>query len=335
VEIFIDGISFPKSTQYDNQYLTQLSEEGILLKTARNAYETTDVDVYPDLLPRSKRTIDHALDCYKSELLYHCETKREAPFSYAIYLFSTLKRISDMPDPKSDNVDVSKKRKTTKKEKSSDCPNIGLGETVPNITRSSDLNNHCDDCSKVKTGEVLNLRLNDKPAQRALALKSFEETAVNDQDQTAPCQGQNEKPNGSKKGFTKTRQRTTVSKKYTEADFAFAEDWVAMAKRNSVWSEKTNMSRFNVEKFAEAIAKMRRLYDLNDLGIEALIDFIDNDEFWRTNALSPVNLFKRSNNGLTKIENILTRMKRVYTKKEKFSKAVQAVENKSWDNPFD
>lgn len=86
-----------------------------------------------------------------------------------------------------------------------------------------------------------------------------------------------------------------------------AAQWWELAKIEMHW--KSESGEWSLQGFARSIAKIGRATDLNPVGLKALIDFIENDDFWRKNAISPNGLLTKSKNGNRKVDNILARMK--------------------------
>ena len=98
-----------------------------------------------------------------------------------------------------------------------------------------------------------------------------------------------------------------VIKKYTAIDFSLASRWLDFAKEVMSW--KKAPSSWNAENWANDLAKIRRVTDINDEGLIALFEFIKNDDFWMKNAMSPATLLKKGKNDLRKIDNILLKMR--------------------------
>lgn len=84
-----------------------------------------------------------------------------------------------------------------------------------------------------------------------------------------------------------------------QASTPLAERWLQFA------FEKTPGGKFKLESFESAIEDVCTQAHLTIPELEALFDFIQADDFWRPNAISPVGLLKISkSNGLRKIDNI-------------------------------
>jgi len=306
MNLFIDGISF-KGTRFDVEYMTRLAQDGLILKTDRNSFETFDCSDITSSLLSSDASIETKLktcvEKYTEEIKHH-SCLGEIPFTYALYLFSVI---------------CNPKLKDEVKERT----NKIFKKVVLTNVRTRPVE---DTARLAQSGETCFDGLHEAPRDHV---------RINDRATSLDCQANSEKPNPSGKTFTKTRQRRIKKEKYTEIDLSNAEKWREMALKHCSWSDPVKTKRFNVLRFAEAISKIKKDCNMTDSGIEALIDFIDGDEFWKSNALSPINLFKKSKNDLRKIDNILLAMKKRYNKNEKFARAANAVANRSWDNPFE
>ena len=119
-----------------------------------------------------------------------------------------------------------------------------------------------------------------------------------------------------------------------------SKQWLSFAK------SKSPNGRFTEIAFAEAINKMRLKFHLTEQQIEFMLNWIRNDDFWCTNALSPVSLLKKSKScpEITKLEQVINRIKaRKKTEKEKlydaamkFDADLKAEENTiDLDQPLD
>jgi hypothetical protein len=97
------------------------------------------------------------------------------------------------------------------------------------------------------------------------------------------------------------------SKKYTDDDLEIGRAWLKYATREMSWTKP--QPSWTEEKFAADIAKVRKATDLNQEGFFALLNFIENDDFWVKNAWSPAGLLKNGANDVRKVDTILGRMK--------------------------
>lgn len=96
--------------------------------------------------------------------------------------------------------------------------------------------------------------------------------------------------------------------KFSDEDSEIAIIWLKFAIQEMTWTKPPSF--WNEENFAKEIAKIRKAVDLNQLGFKKLLEFIENDDFWCKNALSPAGMLKISRNtGLRKIDTILGQMK--------------------------
>ncbi len=103
-------------------------------------------------------------------------------------------------------------------------------------------------------------------------------------------------------------QKKTKPKKAIDPEILpIASDWLKFALEEQPWRRES--AAFNVEAFAEALAKVARATSLNPTGLRSVLDFIENDEFWRKVAISPNGLLTMGKNGSRKIDNILIKMK--------------------------
>ena len=111
-----------------------------------------------------------------------------------------------------------------------------------------------------------------------------------------------------------TKSPDEFHKKCSPFDIGMAEKWIEFAKAHS------KNGRFKLPQFAEAIMRMRTKFELTEEQIGFMLNWIRQDEFWCTNALSPVSLLKKSKScpEITKLEQVINRIKsRKKTEKEK------------------
>lgn len=87
----------------------------------------------------------------------------------------------------------------------------------------------------------------------------------------------------------------------TGFDRQMADKWMAFSK------EQIPTGRFNLLQFQVAIARMRHDFNLDQEKIEQLLEWIRHDDFWSTNAISPMESLRRKN-GICKLERILVAM---------------------------
>jgi hypothetical protein len=109
----------------------------------------------------------------------------------------------------------------------------------------------------------------------------------------------------------------------TDFDVQTAECWLTYA------TSTTPHGRFNLEKFTEAITKMRINFDMTPEQITYMLDWVQNDDFWRPNAISPVNLLKpsKSNPELRKLDHVIKAIRfRKKTHTEQVMDALERVE---------
>ncbi len=87
---------------------------------------------------------------------------------------------------------------------------------------------------------------------------------------------------------------------------SIAQKWLDHSLEAMPWAEAPKA--WNAEHFAKGISIIRKAINLNSDGLEALIGFIAQDDFWGSVALSPQALMGKSKNGLRKIDNLLKAM---------------------------
>ena len=74
---------------------------------------------------------------------------------------------------------------------------------------------------------------------------------------------------------------------------------------NMCITSDTNKKYNNLESWANEVRKLREIDKRPENEIKAVIEFIYLDSFWQENAVSLASIRKKSNNGLTKYDNIL------------------------------
>lgn len=96
--------------------------------------------------------------------------------------------------------------------------------------------------------------------------------------------------------------------KYSIEEMNLANDWLAYAKDGMPWKKAPRS--WSPDSFASALIKVRKAITTNDQGMRLVFDFVRNDSFWASVALSPHTLLNKSNsNGNRKIDNILISMR--------------------------
>ena len=111
--------------------------------------------------------------------------------------------------------------------------------------------------------------------------------------------------------------------KYNEHDLQLASEWLQFSKELMPW-KKAPIS-WTPERWADDLAKVKRVTDINDSGLNELFKFIKGDDFWCKNTLSPNTLLKKGSNGNRKIDNILLKMRPTGDIKRK--RVQQAIED--------
>ncbi len=106
---------------------------------------------------------------------------------------------------------------------------------------------------------------------------------------------------------TKAARATPPAEPLYPEDIATGAQWYAMALEETPWRQ--GKPDFTPERYAEGVAKLRRTMGMAPDGPSEILRFVRDDAFWRTNALSPAALLKKSKNGMKKVENIIVRMK--------------------------
>ncbi len=91
--------------------------------------------------------------------------------------------------------------------------------------------------------------------------------------------------------------------------------------------------RYSPEKFAEGIEELRAKKDIHADGVRRILKWIENDDFWCDNALSPNNLLTSRKGGLRKIDTILNKMQPPRDK-QKEACAKYAKEGQPMFDPF-
>src|SRR5690606_4849845 len=95
----------------------------------------------------------------------------------------------------------------------------------------------------------------------------------------------------------------------SDADLLLASDWSEFARSKKVTPD--------AQKYADAIRKTRTSMGLSESEMREIFHFVEHDEFWCQNAISPAGLLVRSkNNALRKIENIRVSMTKAKPKKQ-------------------
>lgn len=98
--------------------------------------------------------------------------------------------------------------------------------------------------------------------------------------------------------------------KFSEAEIAAARRWAKITESETPWLA----DKIDYGEYADAIAKIKRHIKIGDEAMDYLIGFIERDQFWRRNAISPKSVFKKNTAGVYKIDNIVIAMKSTDTR---------------------
>lgn len=85
--------------------------------------------------------------------------------------------------------------------------------------------------------------------------------------------------------------------------------------------------RLTVETYYRDLMKAKKYAGMSSEQIEAMFQWIKQDDFWRDHAIAPKSLLTESKNGMKKLDNILTRMRNSIIRENPFLE-------ENWENPF-
>lgn len=96
------------------------------------------------------------------------------------------------------------------------------------------------------------------------------------------------------------------------------------------WADYTSANwphiEVNVAKWSESIAKVRSRKGLNHKEMEGIFDFARKDDFWNDKIQSPCSLLRVGKNDLSKVDNILSAIKRKHFKYEPALEHMRAID---------
>jgi hypothetical protein len=113
---------------------------------------------------------------------------------------------------------------------------------------------------------------------------------------------------------------------FEEDVWQLAQDWFGWIQKQLPYRVK----KLSAENFAEGIARIMKHTNLNIVGMREVFNFIRKDDFYKTLHLQPVGLLTTSKNGLTKIENILLKLKSKMSNDNPW----EVIDSGEWENPF-
>ena len=132
---------------------------------------------------------------------------------------------------------------------------------------------------------------------------------------------------------TLTKKDTdTLHKKCIWFDEQMGGAWLNFAKAQSP------AGRFNKNKFAEAIMRMRTKFSMTEDQIAYMLTWIKSDQFWAKIAISPASLLKpsKSNPDITKLEQVIISIKsRKKSKSERVMDSILRTETEVGYNPLE
>jgi hypothetical protein len=105
----------------------------------------------------------------------------------------------------------------------------------------------------------------------------------------------------------------------TPFDRRVSENWFNWAKT------ECPHGKFKMDQFTLALTKMRVNFSLNENQINFILEFVQKDEFWGKNAISPASLLKASKSmpDITKLEQVINSLK--HRKKSSSEKAIETA----------
>ena len=140
---------------------------------------------------------------------------------------------------------------------------------------------------------------------------------------------------------TDEKKKRVLKKTATDEDYALSKKWAEYTSEN--WPN----IKADIDKWAEAIAKIKRVVDVREDGkiikmthrhVEGILHFIQKDSFWKNFPQKPTTLLSKSrNNDLRRIDNIITSIKKTHGQTENvlnYARAVDRGEIKPIDEEF-
>ena len=107
-----------------------------------------------------------------------------------------------------------------------------------------------------------------------------------------------------------TRKKTTKTEviDLTDEELELGRKWLEMAV--SEMPHRASDPKWHAAEFGTELKKVGQAVGLDHAGMLKVFHYVSADAFWRPNACSPKGLLVVNKNGVRKIDNILTRMKR-------------------------
>jgi hypothetical protein len=117
--------------------------------------------------------------------------------------------------------------------------------------------------------------------------------------------------NPCEKNTEKTRKRYVKKTEVidlTDEELELGRKWLEMAV--SEMPHRANDPKWHAAEFGTELKKVGQAVGLDHAGMLKVFHYVSGDTFWRPNACSPKGLLGVNKNGVRKIDNILTRMKK-------------------------
>ncbi len=115
-------------------------------------------------------------------------------------------------------------------------------------------------------------------------------------------------------------------------DMELGQKWLDFALKVK---EGNAYSSWTVENFARELAKVKRRTGFGDKKMEDILAFVEKNEFWAKNAISPAALLTISKNNMRKIDNIVTAMKGAINDSAKRGPEKQRTGEQGYELEFD
>lgn len=107
----------------------------------------------------------------------------------------------------------------------------------------------------------------------------------------------------------------------SDAELDLGRKWLDMAL--SEMPHKQNDPRWHPSRFAADLTLVKKALSYTDEQMAALYNWVSSDEFWRPNCCSPQSLLRKKDNGLRKIDTIVTQMKSPGQRKREIAQEIR------------
>lgn len=114
--------------------------------------------------------------------------------------------------------------------------------------------------------------------------------------------------------------------------FDIGKRWLEFAQKQCPW--KIKEKKWNPVDFGRCLQRITKHTGATAEGLGEILKFVEGDEFWRKNAISPFGLLQRSKNGNRKLDNLILSMQTRKTRQDEAFAKFAASDDDEYELPW-